>query len=109
MKMYFVKSVIIISLIIQLSVVHSEIDVELAKCERDVGNCKQFSFHQTKLNVSNVNNSSDQRNLNTADLKDLSLVENQIVFEQSQIQENGNFVTLNRLTARSKTVHHLIQ
>lgn len=104
MKMYFVKSVALISLIIQLSVVQSDIDVELAKCKSDVENCEQFSFHQVKANVSNLN----QKNLNTAVLKDLNLVEDQIIFEQSHIQENGNFGTLNQLSTRSKRDHRLI-
>lgn len=69
---------------------------DLATCERDVENCENFSFRRAQENVSNVNNnSSSQKGLKSVAIKDLGLVEKQIVLEQTHIQENGNFNTTN--------------
>lgn len=87
MKMYFVISVVLLCLI---SVIRADGAVDLAKCERDVGNCEKFSFRRIQQNVSSVNNNSS---LKSVALSDLGLVENQIVLEQTNIQENGNFNT----------------
>lgn len=93
MKMYFMRSVVLFSLI-WLSVVRSDSVVDFSKCEHDAENCEQFSSRRNQPNVSIVNNSSEFGNLKTEAQKDLSLVENQIIFEQAHIQENGNVTNI---------------
>lgn len=89
MKLYIGISVGLLCLISELRADNS---VNLTKCERDVENCENFSFHQNHQNVSNANNnSSDQKSLKSIVLNDLGLVEKQIMIEQTNIQENGNF------------------
>ena len=79
-----------------ISVYRADNLADLATCERDVGNCEQFSFRRAQENVSNVNNnSSSQKGLKSIAMKDLGVVEKQIVLEQTDIQENGNFNTTN--------------
>lgn len=81
-----------VGLLCFISEFRADSSVESAKCERDVENCENFSFRRNDQNFSNANsNSSDQKSLKSVALNDLGLVEKQIMLEQTNIQENGNF------------------
>lgn len=77
-----------------ISVLRGEISINPEKCERDVENCENFSFRRTSqhLNNSKVNNSIESKHVKSEVLTDLGTIENQLVFEQSHVQENGNSV-----------------
>lgn len=93
MKLYLLTSIISLCLV---SVYRADNLADLTTCERDVKHCENFPFRQVQENVSNVNNnSSNQKGLKSVAIKDLGLVEKQIVLEQTDIQENGNFNTTN--------------
>lgn len=90
MKLYIGISV---SLFCLFSEIRADNSLDLEKCERDLKNCENFSFRRNHQNVSDAvnNNSSDQKSLKSVVLNDLGLVEKQIMLEQTNIQENGNF------------------
>lgn len=81
-----------------ISVLQADPSIDLAKCERDVGNCEKFSFRRTAQNNSKVNNNSiEAKHVKSETMEDLEIIENRLVFEQSDIQENGNFGTVSHL------------
>lgn len=73
-----------------ISVLHAKHSIDVETCESENGNCEKFSFHRTTQNISNVNKSEEAKREQLDALKDLELIENRLVFEQSHIQENGN-------------------
>lgn len=77
------------ALLCWITVLQAEHSIDLETCKSDDGNCETFSFHRTTQNISNVNKSVEAKKLDA--LKDLELIENRLVFEQSHTQENGNF------------------
>lgn len=91
--MHFEMHVIIV--LCSLSVIYADRSIDLAKCQRyvDDNNCEQFSFRQISPNFTfaSANSSIETKNVTNKTIKTVDAIENQLVFEQPTIQEDGNF------------------
>lgn len=85
----------VIVLLCLSSVIYADRSNESAKCQRfdDDNNCEPFSFQQLSQNftIAPANNSIETKNGAAMLLKTADVIENQLGFKESTIQEDGNF------------------
>lgn len=78
-----------------ISVVYANQSINLTKCQENAhhNNCEPFSFRRISQNFTTAtNNSIEAKNIKTVtSIKSHGVIENQLAFKQSPIQEDGNF------------------
>lgn len=92
----------VIILLCIVSVIYADQSTGLEKCQRyhdDDGdnNCERFSFQQISQNftIASVNHSIETKKVVKTDtLKTVDVIENQLMFKETTIQEDGNFLCL---------------
>lgn len=87
--MHFEAHLIIFGLI---TVVCAERSIDLTKCYRNTNkNCEPFSFRRTSQNVTNAPNQTiAAKHLKTDTMESIDVIENQLAFDESTTQEEGN-------------------
>lgn len=85
----------VIVLLCLSSVIYADRSNESAECQRfdDDNNCEPFSFQQISQNftIAPANNSIETKNVTAKIMKTADVIENQLGFKESTIQEDGNF------------------
>lgn len=84
------RIVFVIIFVFGISVLLADPSIDMAKCELDIENCENESYRQISQNLTNGNNTNRSKSVKSDALRGLDLIENQLVVEQSHIQENGN-------------------
>lgn len=82
-----------------ISVIYANRSIDLTKCQRNADkNCERLSFRQiSQTSNTAVNSSIDLRNVKTDTIDSVDVSENQLVFDQLAIQEDGNLFFKNCL------------